>query len=100
MAAQLPPRQPAWAVVDQTSLTWRVWDDGLVLYDDRTDEIYRFDAVTAAVFEELSAKPQGQADLARAVAERLMVLPDSELLALVNDVLSILRQKNIVAPSR
>jgi PqqD family protein of HPr-rel-A system len=75
-----------------------VWDDGLVLYDSRSDEIHRFDSLTGEVFDELRSRPRRLADLVAAMSERLEVVADQELEELVAEILRILSSKNIAAP--
>jgi hypothetical protein len=84
-----------WAIGDCTSLAWRVWDDGLVIYDARSDEIHRFDGVTGEVFDELVLEPRSFSELKAAVSERLAVVADAELEQLVAEILGLLHSKNI-----
>jgi hypothetical protein len=74
-----------------------VWDDGLVIYDSRTDEVHCFDNVTGGIFEELRAGPQLLSDLVIAMSRRMEVVADQELEGLVNEILRILVDKNIAA---
>jgi hypothetical protein len=70
----------------------------LVLYDSRSDEIHRFDGVTAEVFEELQSGPRSPAELAAAIGGRLDVIVDDELSRLIAEILRILSSKSIAAP--
>lgn len=72
-----------------------MWDDGLVVYDSRSDEVYRFDDVTGEIFEELRAGPQRLSDLVAATSRRLEVVADPELEEFVAEILRILSDKNI-----
>jgi hypothetical protein len=74
-----------------------VWDDGLVVYDARSDAVYRFDEVTRELFEELGLGPQRLSDLIEAMSGRLEVVVDRELKGLVAEILRILNDKNIAA---
>jgi hypothetical protein len=96
--AEASTAEPLWGVADPEQLSWRSWDDGLVVYDARADQINRFDPITAEVFDELVAGPRRLSDLAPAVAERLGVLTDGELTAMVEEILRILCAENIAVP--
>ena len=90
--------EPLWGIGDPDELSWRSWDDGLVVYDARSDQINRFDPITAEIFDELAAGPRCLSELVPAVAERLGVLDDDELKALVTEILRILCAENIAVP--
>jgi hypothetical protein len=84
-----------WIIADCTSLAWRAWDDGLVIYDARSDEIHRFDGVTGEVFDELLFGRRSFTELKAALSDRLAVVADAELEQLVAEILGLLRSKNI-----
>jgi hypothetical protein len=90
--------EPLWGIGDPDELSWRLWDDGLVIYDARSDQTNRFDPITAEVFDELRAGARRLSDLAPAVAERLGVLADDELKDMVTEILRILCAENIAVP--
>jgi hypothetical protein len=87
-----------WTIVDRASFSWRIWDDGTVLYDARSDEILRFDGVTGEVFEELLSKPLSLGQLSAVLSERLGVLADHELEQLIDEILGLLASKKIATP--
>jgi hypothetical protein len=90
--------EPIWGIGDPEDLAWRQWDDGLVVYDARSDQINRFDPITGEVFDELQAEPRRLGDLVPAMAERLGVVADNELKDLVAEILRILCAENIAVP--
>jgi len=90
--------EPRWGIDNLAELSWRLWDDGLVTYDARSDRISRFDPITAEVFEELRTAPQRPRDLVLALAERLGVVADDELKDMVAEILRILGAENIAVP--
>lgn len=96
--AEPAAKQPLWAIADPDELAWRSWEDGLVVYDARSDQTNRYDPITAEVFEELQAGPRRLDALAAAVAERLGVLADGELRAMVSEILRVLCADNIAVP--
>jgi PqqD family protein of HPr-rel-A system len=86
-----------WWIPDADALAWRSWDDEIVLYDDRSDETHHFNVATAAVFETLAVRPASTQELATMLAERLEVRVDDELVAMVCEIVRILREKHIIS---
>ena len=87
-----------WAVTDRFAITARVWDDGMVVYDARCDEIHCFDDLTAQVFTELRSAPCRVSQLVSVLSNRLDVVPDAELEALVREILVNLDSSQLAVP--
>lgn len=87
-----------WTVEQPQQFAWRSWDDEVVLYDDRTGDTHYFDAASTVVFEQLLLGPQSLRELLCLMAQRLHVIADGELEAMVENILLILREKRVAAP--
>ncbi len=85
-------------IVDLDRFAWRVWDDGLAIYDTCSDEVHRFDALTGDIFEELRIQARSCSELAMSMSERLEVVSDQRLDELVAAMLQMLHDKDIIAP--
>jgi len=80
------------------ALAWFSWDSEVVLYDERTGNIHYFDEATSTIFERIAQAPCSFGDLVSFAADQLQVVADSEMAAMVDEILMILRDKQIVAP--
>lgn len=70
----------------------------MVVYDGRRDEIHCFDDLTAEVFIELRAAPRRVSQLVSALSSRLDVAADTELEALVHEILANLDSNQLAVP--
>ena len=86
-----------WWVPRADALEWRSWDEEVVLYDERSDEIHHFDLATAAVFETLAARPASMRELATVLADKLQVQADGELALMLAEIVRMLREKRIIS---
>ena len=87
-----------WTITDRSAISARVWDDGMVVYDARRDEVRCFDDLTAEVFIELRSAPRRVSELVSALSNRLEVAPDAELEALVREILDNLDSSQLAVP--
>jgi PqqD family protein of HPr-rel-A system len=88
-----------WTVEAAQALAWRSWEGEMVLYDDRTGDIHHFDVASAAIVERLLSGPRSLQELISLAADKLQVVADSELEAMVREILRVLGEKRVAAPA-
>jgi PqqD family protein of HPr-rel-A system len=92
-----PRADETWCIDHPEALCWRIWDDGVVVYDDRNGDTHHFDVVTAAVFSVLMGRPATTRELEGELAALLQVKQDAELAAMIRSVLGLLQERQVVS---
>jgi len=92
-------REQYWTVEAPQALAWFSWDTETVLYDERSGDIHYFDEAISTIFERIVQGPRSFDDLVIFAADRLQVVADSEMEAMVSEILMILRDKQVVTPA-
>jgi len=93
---------PTWRAVSPAALTFRQWDDELVVYDDSTGSTHRLSAPAAQVLLLLLRHPSGivNGDLVSAIASSIEIDADVSVASLLGQVLAQLAELRLAVEDR
>jgi len=88
-----------WALVNEASLAWAVWDTDNALFHGETGETHLLSELPALLLQILAAGPRCEASLSAMAAEQCDAVPDGAWQRKIRQVLTELANLELVEPT-